>query len=167
MTGQGFEAGSSRYPEPREHHPVLILGVPLFGNSMLTLFPLILGSKESLFSLTITASEEAMTVLEEVIMYTFQQCVYYISKVSLSETVYGSPNSVAQTTVQCGPERFSASCCSNACPAVHQRCSRPCVAAATVSDGNDAVSRRQMTHSCWHFFPPWNFTIATLQLCRQ
>ena len=40
-----------------------------------------LGSKESLFSSTITASEEAMTVLEEVIMYTFQQCVYYISKV--------------------------------------------------------------------------------------
>uniref|UniRef100_A0A674JIW0 Rap associating with DIL domain n=1 Tax=Terrapene triunguis TaxID=2587831 RepID=A0A674JIW0_9SAUR len=39
-----------------------------------------LGSKESLFSSTITASEEAMTVLEEVIMYTFQQCVYYISK---------------------------------------------------------------------------------------
>ncbi|KAL8175108.1 UNVERIFIED_CONTAM: hypothetical protein K2H54_013535, partial [Gekko kuhli] len=38
------------------------------------------GSKESLFSLTITTSEEAMTVLEEVIMYTFQQCVYYISK---------------------------------------------------------------------------------------
>ncbi|XP_077774854.1 ras-associating and dilute domain-containing protein isoform X1 [Podarcis muralis] len=38
------------------------------------------GSKESLISLTITASEEAMTVLEEVIMYTFQQCVYYISK---------------------------------------------------------------------------------------
>lgn len=40
-----------------------------------------IGSKESLFSSTITASEEAMTVLEEVIMYTFQQCVYYISKV--------------------------------------------------------------------------------------
>lgn len=39
------------------------------------------GSKESLFSSTITASEEAMTVLEEVVMYTFQQCVYYISKV--------------------------------------------------------------------------------------
>ncbi|XP_053552920.1 ras-associating and dilute domain-containing protein, partial [Bombina bombina] len=38
------------------------------------------GSKESVFSNTITASEEAMTVLEEVIMYTFQQCVYYISK---------------------------------------------------------------------------------------
>ncbi|KYO30738.1 ras-associating and dilute domain-containing protein isoform D [Alligator mississippiensis] len=38
------------------------------------------GSKESLFSSTITASEEAMTVLEDVIMYTFQQCVYYISK---------------------------------------------------------------------------------------
>ncbi|KAM4632321.1 ras-associating and dilute domain-containing protein isoform 1-T2 [Discoglossus pictus] len=38
------------------------------------------GSKESVFSSTITASEEAMTVLEEVIMYTFQQCVYYISK---------------------------------------------------------------------------------------
>ncbi|XP_044289498.1 ras-associating and dilute domain-containing protein isoform X3 [Varanus komodoensis] len=42
------------------------------------------GSKESLFSLTITASEEAMTVLEEVIMYTFQQCVYYISKMTWS-----------------------------------------------------------------------------------
>uniref|UniRef100_A0A8D0G9U9 Ras-associating and dilute domain-containing protein n=1 Tax=Sphenodon punctatus TaxID=8508 RepID=A0A8D0G9U9_SPHPU len=38
------------------------------------------GSKESLFSSTITASEEAMTILEEVIMYTFQQGVYYISK---------------------------------------------------------------------------------------
>ncbi|XP_074866576.1 ras-associating and dilute domain-containing protein isoform X2 [Carettochelys insculpta] len=41
------------------------------------------GSKESLFSSTITASEEAMTVLEEVVMYTFQQCVYYISKATL------------------------------------------------------------------------------------
>ena len=30
------------------------------------------------------ASEEAMTVLEEVIMFTFQQCVYYITKVSLT-----------------------------------------------------------------------------------
>ncbi|KAM8798388.1 ras-associating and dilute domain-containing protein [Eudromia elegans] len=38
------------------------------------------GSKESLFSSTITASEEAMAVLEEVIMHTFQQGVYYISK---------------------------------------------------------------------------------------
>lgn len=52
------------------------------------------GSKESLFSSTITASEEAMTVLEEVIMYTFQQCVYYISKalyVSLPAFLEGSP----------------------------------------------------------------------------
>ncbi|MEQ2196532.1 hypothetical protein XENOCAPTIV_002037, partial [Xenoophorus captivus] len=40
-----------------------------------------LGSKESLLSATITANEEAMTILEEVIMYTFQQCVYYITKV--------------------------------------------------------------------------------------
>ncbi|MEQ2168540.1 hypothetical protein GOODEAATRI_015622, partial [Goodea atripinnis] len=38
------------------------------------------GSKESLLSATITANEEAMTILEEVIMYTFQQCVYYITK---------------------------------------------------------------------------------------
>lgn len=29
------------------------------------------------------ASEEAMTVLEEVIMFTFQQCVYYLTKVSV------------------------------------------------------------------------------------
>nr|XP_033770314.1 ras-associating and dilute domain-containing protein isoform X2 [Geotrypetes seraphini] len=55
------------------------------------------GSKESLFSSTITASEEAMTILEEVIMYTFQQCVYYISKslyVSLPALIEGhsSPN---------------------------------------------------------------------------
>ncbi|KAB5523240.1 hypothetical protein PHYPO_G00150220 [Pangasianodon hypophthalmus] len=38
------------------------------------------GSKESLLSATISASEEVMTILEEVIMYTFQQCVYYITK---------------------------------------------------------------------------------------
>nr|KAF6481726.1 Rap associating with DIL domain [Molossus molossus] len=38
------------------------------------------GSKESLFSCTLTASEEAMGELEEVILYAFQQCVYYISK---------------------------------------------------------------------------------------
>lgn len=49
------------------------------------------GSKESLFSSTITASEEAMTVLEEVIMYTFQQCVYYISKVGTPREGSSSP----------------------------------------------------------------------------
>ncbi|XP_041959473.1 ras-associating and dilute domain-containing protein [Alosa sapidissima] len=38
------------------------------------------GSKESLLSASISVSEEAMSVLEEVIMYTFQQCVYYITK---------------------------------------------------------------------------------------
>ncbi|XP_048870295.1 ras-associating and dilute domain-containing protein isoform X4 [Brienomyrus brachyistius] len=38
------------------------------------------GSKESLLSATISANEEAMTILEEVIIYTFQQCVYYITK---------------------------------------------------------------------------------------
>uniref|UniRef100_G3SYI4 Ras-associating and dilute domain-containing protein n=2 Tax=Loxodonta africana TaxID=9785 RepID=G3SYI4_LOXAF len=38
------------------------------------------GSKESLLSCALTASEEAMAVLEEVILYAFQQCVYYISK---------------------------------------------------------------------------------------
>lgn len=40
------------------------------------------GSKESLFSCTLTASEEAMAALEEVVLYAFQQCVYYLSKVS-------------------------------------------------------------------------------------
>uniref|UniRef100_A0A3Q3W7E0 Rap associating with DIL domain n=1 Tax=Mola mola TaxID=94237 RepID=A0A3Q3W7E0_MOLML len=35
---------------------------------------------KSLLSATISANEEAMTILEEVIMYTFQQCVYYITK---------------------------------------------------------------------------------------
>lgn len=39
------------------------------------------GSKESLFSCTLTASEEAMAALEEVVLYAFQQCVYYLSKV--------------------------------------------------------------------------------------
>uniref|UniRef100_A0A4W2CA53 Ras-associating and dilute domain-containing protein n=1 Tax=Bos indicus x Bos taurus TaxID=30522 RepID=A0A4W2CA53_BOBOX len=38
------------------------------------------GSKESLFSCALTASEEAMAVLEEVVLYAFQQCVYYVSK---------------------------------------------------------------------------------------
>ncbi|MGH0137962.1 UNVERIFIED_CONTAM: hypothetical protein FKN15_064939 [Acipenser sinensis] len=38
------------------------------------------GSKVSLLSTAISANEEAMTILEEVIMYTFQQCVYYITK---------------------------------------------------------------------------------------
>ncbi|CAO2630405.1 Ras-associating and dilute domain-containing protein [Lemmus lemmus] len=38
------------------------------------------GSKESLFSCTLTASEEAMATLEEVVLYAFQQCVYYLSK---------------------------------------------------------------------------------------
>ncbi|XP_072319090.1 ras-associating and dilute domain-containing protein isoform X2 [Eucyclogobius newberryi] len=38
------------------------------------------GSKESLLSATISANEEAMSILEEVIMYTFQQCVYYVTK---------------------------------------------------------------------------------------
>lgn len=39
------------------------------------------GSKESLFSCTLTASEEAMAALEDVVLYAFQQCVYYLSKV--------------------------------------------------------------------------------------
>lgn len=39
------------------------------------------GSKESLFSCALTASEEAMAMLEEVVLYAFQQCVYYVSKV--------------------------------------------------------------------------------------
>lgn len=39
------------------------------------------GSKESLFSCALSASEEAMAELEEVVLYAFQQCVYYVSKV--------------------------------------------------------------------------------------
>ncbi|CAK6446403.1 unnamed protein product [Pipistrellus nathusii] len=38
------------------------------------------GSMESVFSCALSASEEAMAELEEVILYAFQQCVYYISK---------------------------------------------------------------------------------------
>lgn len=39
------------------------------------------GLLDSEMSLTRTACEEAMTVLEEVIMFTFQQSVYYLTKV--------------------------------------------------------------------------------------
>ncbi|XP_023603687.1 ras-associating and dilute domain-containing protein, partial [Myotis lucifugus] len=38
------------------------------------------GSTESVFSCALSASEEAMAELEEVILYAFQQCVYYVSK---------------------------------------------------------------------------------------
>ncbi|XP_069760837.1 ras-associating and dilute domain-containing protein [Narcine bancroftii] len=38
------------------------------------------GSKETLLSFTISLNEEVMTILEEVIMHSFQQCVYYITK---------------------------------------------------------------------------------------
>ncbi|XP_058851764.1 ras-associating and dilute domain-containing protein-like isoform X2 [Acipenser ruthenus] len=51
------------------------------------------GSKVSLLSTAISANEEAMTILEEVIMYTFQQCVYYITKAENSDPCWrgGSP----------------------------------------------------------------------------
>lgn len=39
------------------------------------------GPLDSEISSTRTACEEAMTVLEEVIMFTFQQSVYYLTKV--------------------------------------------------------------------------------------
>ncbi|XP_054574216.1 ras-associating and dilute domain-containing protein [Eptesicus fuscus] len=38
------------------------------------------GSTESVFSCALAASEEAMAELEEVVLYAFQQCVYYVSK---------------------------------------------------------------------------------------
>ncbi|XP_037669868.1 ras-associating and dilute domain-containing protein isoform X5 [Choloepus didactylus] len=38
------------------------------------------GSEASLLSCTLAASEEAMALLEETVLYAFQQCVYYISK---------------------------------------------------------------------------------------
>lgn len=41
------------------------------------------GLLDSEISSTRTACEEAMTVLEEVIMFTFQQTVYYLTKVGL------------------------------------------------------------------------------------
>lgn len=41
---------------------------------------------ESVFSCALSASEEAMAELEEVILYAFQQCVYYVSKVRLRST---------------------------------------------------------------------------------
>lgn len=37
---------------------------------------------------TQTACEEAMTVLEEVIMFTFQQSIYYLTKVSQSQLAH-------------------------------------------------------------------------------
>ncbi|KAM6155821.1 LOW QUALITY PROTEIN: ras-associating and dilute domain-containing protein [Rhynchocyon petersi] len=52
---------------------------PLYVQSMEEV-PDVTGSRESLLSCALTASEEAMAVLEEVILYAFQQCVYYISK---------------------------------------------------------------------------------------
>lgn len=70
-----------------------------------SLYPL--GSKESLFSSTITASEEAMTVLEEVIMYTFQQCVYYISKVRSAQ---------GHRRQREHPQQFYRSCSASATP---------------------------------------------------
>lgn len=70
-----------------------------------SLYPL--GSKESLFSSTITASEEAMTVLEEVIMYTFQQCVYYISKVRSAQ---------GHRRQHEHPQQFCRSCSASATP---------------------------------------------------
>ncbi|XP_059975910.1 ras-associating and dilute domain-containing protein isoform X4 [Mesoplodon densirostris] len=49
------------------------------------------GSKESLFSCTLTASEESMAVLEEVVLYAFQQCVYYVSKLECRESWSSAP----------------------------------------------------------------------------
>ncbi|ERE76937.1 ras-associating and dilute domain-containing protein isoform 1 [Cricetulus griseus] len=49
------------------------------------------GSKESLFSCTLTASEEAMAALEEVVLYAFQQCVYYLSKTERRESWHSGP----------------------------------------------------------------------------
>lgn len=58
----------------------------LWGGTQLVTAHCPTGSKESLFSCTLTASEEAMAVLEETVMYVFQQCVYYISKVGSALT---------------------------------------------------------------------------------
>uniref|UniRef100_A0A671MLX4 Ras-associating and dilute domain-containing protein n=1 Tax=Sinocyclocheilus anshuiensis TaxID=1608454 RepID=A0A671MLX4_9TELE len=62
------------------------------------------GSKESLLSATISANEEAMTILEEVIMYTFQQCVYYITKslyVALPGLLDCNPFGTESSSEQC------------------------------------------------------------------
>lgn len=52
---------------------------------------------------TQTACEEAMTVLEEVIMFTFQQSVYYLTKVSSSnphQNLLSRPGSHAEQEVR-------------------------------------------------------------------
>lgn len=44
-------------------------------------FALFLDAKESVFNVAVLASEDGVTVLEEVIMSAFQQCVYHMTKV--------------------------------------------------------------------------------------
>ncbi|KAK1802540.1 hypothetical protein P4O66_004195 [Electrophorus voltai] len=79
------------------------------------------GSKESLLSATISANEEAMTILEEVIMYTFQQCVYYITKSlyvvlpALLDCNPLGPSSSSETPEVLACRRAAGSCACSVC----------------------------------------------------
>ncbi|GAA6065178.1 ras-associating and dilute domain-containing protein isoform X3, partial [Tachysurus ichikawai] len=76
------------------------------------------GSKESLLSATISASEEVMTILEEVIMYTFQQCVYYITKslyVVLPALLDCSPFGGESSSEACRRATGARTCTCNVC----------------------------------------------------
>lgn len=53
------------------------------------------GLLDSEMSSTRTACEEAMTVLEEVIMFTFQQSVYYLTKVSCHTLIIHSCSDIS------------------------------------------------------------------------
>lgn len=80
---RGSRAGGSR---PRWVSLVLAAPNPRWGRGLrppgvTVCCRLPIGSRESLFSCALTASEEAMAALEEVILHAFQQCVYYVSKV--------------------------------------------------------------------------------------
>lgn len=69
--------GPAGRPSPRSPNP----SPPLGSHSSFS-FP---GLPDAEVSLTRAACEEAMTVLEEVIMFTFQQSVYYLTKVREQE----------------------------------------------------------------------------------
>ncbi|XP_076879296.1 ras-associating and dilute domain-containing protein isoform X3 [Brachyhypopomus gauderio] len=79
------------------------------------------GSKESLLSATISVSEEAMTILEELIMYTFQQCVYYITKSlyvvlpALLDCNPLGPSSSAETAEMSACRRAVGACACSVC----------------------------------------------------
>ena len=88
--GEGWQSGRGSAGRARRlPRPEMGRGRAQSGGKHAVTVPLRLlaGSRESLLSCTLTASEEAMAVLEEVILYAFQQCVYYVSKVRQGQGV--------------------------------------------------------------------------------